>query len=56
MLGGELASLSGDEFKEPSAVHHVGEFDSYDEAYNAWKANAWATVDNAMVRYLILDA
>ncbi len=37
-------------------VEFVGAYGSYDEAKQAWKARAQATVDNAHMRYFILHA
>ncbi len=56
VFGGELVDVTKTEFKDPTSVHKVGKFDSYEEAYDAWKANAWATVDNALMRYFIKTA
>lgn len=57
VLGGELKSLEGPpHFREPGTVEFVGAFHNYAEAYNAWKARAQATVDNAHARYFIIDA
>jgi hypothetical protein len=35
-------------------VDIVGVFPNYETAYNAWKAAAHRSVDNAMVRYFIV--
>ena len=56
VLGGELKNVSGVEFEDLSAMHFVGAFASYDMAYDAWKAAAQRTVDNAEMRYFILHA
>jgi hypothetical protein len=56
VLGGELKEVGGVEFRDPSQVELVGAFADYRQAYNAWKARAQATVDNAHMRYFILDA
>lgn len=55
VFGGELKSVTGVEFREPKAVDIVGIFPNYDEAYTAWKAAAQQTVDNALMRYFIVD-
>jgi myo-inositol-1(or 4)-monophosphatase len=44
------------EFKDLSAVDFVGAFPSYRAAFDAWKAAAQRTVDNAQMRYFILHA
>lgn len=56
VIGGELSDVSGVTFADLSAVHFVGAFGSYRSAYDAWKAAAQQTVDNARMRYFILHA
>ena len=56
VIGGELKDVTGVEFEDLSAIDFVGAFPSYSEAYNAWKAAAQRTVDNAETRYFILHA
>lgn len=53
VFGGELSNPSSTEFRDSDAIEIVGIFPSYDAAYNAWKAKAQATVDNAHMRYFI---
>jgi hypothetical protein len=54
VFGGELKSLESVEFADIAALHIVGIFPSYAEAYKAWKAAAQRTVDNAQMRYFIV--
>jgi hypothetical protein len=54
VIGGELASLGGTEFKDLSAVDIVGLYPDYASAAVAWKAKAQATVDQAQTRYFIV--
>ncbi len=56
VIGGELANLDRLEFRDLSAVDFVGAFANYQDAYNAWKAAAQRTVDNAHMRYFIIHA
>jgi len=56
VLGGELTTVGGVQFRDPSQLELVGAFATYEEAARAWKARAQATVDNAHMRYFILDA
>jgi hypothetical protein len=58
VLGGELEHVDPTcaRFKDPTQVHFVGSFDSFEAARDAWKANAQRTVDNAHMRYFILGA
>ncbi len=54
VFGGELESISGTTFKDPSALDIVGVFPNYAAAERAWRGKAQQTVDNAMVRYFIV--
>lgn len=56
VIGGELKTLGGVEFRDLSKVELVGAYPSYAEARKAWKARAQATVDNALMRYFIIHA
>jgi len=56
VIGGDLAEVGSVEFADLSAVHFVGAFPNYAAAYDAWKAAAQKTVDNARMRYFILHA
>jgi hypothetical protein len=53
VFGGELTDTSRTEFKDLEAIDIVGLFPDYASAYDAWKARAQATVDNAETRYFI---
>lgn len=54
VFGGELKGLQSTEFKDPDALDIVGIYPDYQSAYNAWKAAAQRTVDNAHMRYFIV--
>jgi hypothetical protein len=54
VFGGELKSVDSTEFRDPSALHVVGIYPNYKSAYDAWKAAAQRTVDNALMRYFIV--
>ena len=56
VIGGELKQLDRPEFADLSAVDFVGAFPNYRSAYDAWKAAAQRTVDNARMRYFIIHA
>lgn len=53
VFGGELVSPSKTVFKDVSRIHVVGMFPDYATAFNAWKAEAQRTVDDAHMRYFI---
>jgi hypothetical protein len=54
VIGGELSKLDATEFKDLNKVELVGVFPNYATAYDAWKAKAQMTVDNAQMRYFIV--
>jgi hypothetical protein len=53
VFGGELTDPQGTEFRDMDEIHIVGLFPDYASAYDAWKAEAQRTVDNAHTRYFI---
>lgn len=54
VFGGELDSVDNVHFADLSALDIVGIFPNYQTAYDAWKAKAQATVDQAETRYFIV--
>ena len=54
VLGGELTQIGGVEFKDLDKVDIVGVYPNYAKAYEAWRAKAQQTVDNAQMRYFIV--
>jgi hypothetical protein len=54
VFGGELKSLKGIEFRDLDKLDIVGVYPNYAKAYDAWKATAQASVDNAHMRYFIV--
>ena len=53
VFGGELTDPQHNTFRDTDAIDIVGIFPSYAKAYDAWKAAAHSTVDNAHMRYFI---
>ncbi|MGB8812072.1 MAG: DUF4170 domain-containing protein [Paracoccaceae bacterium] len=53
VFGGELVSPSKNVFKDVKNIEIVGMFPDYASAFNAWKAAAQRTVDDAHMRYFI---
>ena len=53
VFGGELIDPTKNAFKSVEDIHLVGIFPDYQSAYDAWKAQAQRTVDNAHMRYFI---
>lgn len=56
VIGGELINPQECEFRDLKQVDFVGAFPNYAAAYDAWKAAAQRTVDNAHMRYFIIHA
>jgi hypothetical protein len=54
VFGGELDSLDSVRFSDLSKLDIVGIYPNYRSAYDAWKARAQMTVDNARTRYFIV--
>ncbi len=53
VFGGELEDPNGTAFRDPDNIETVGYYPNYQAAYEAWKAAAYATIDNAHMRYFI---
>ena len=56
VIGGELADVEHNQFRDLTKVDLVGAYGSYQEAVTAWRAKAQSTVDNALMRYFIIHA
>lgn len=54
VFGGELENPEGLTFRDLDALDIVGIYPNYAKAYEAWKAKAQGTVDNAHMRYFIV--
>jgi hypothetical protein len=54
VFGGELENAEGLRFADLDGLDIVGIYPNYRTAYDAWKAKAQATVDNARIRYFIV--
>lgn len=54
VFGGELSELDSTEFADLDKLDIVGIYPNYAKAYDAWKAAAQRTVDNARMRYFIV--
>lgn len=54
VIGGELKSLKGTEFRNLDELDIVGVYPDYESAKAAWKAKAQASVDNAHMRYFVV--
>ena len=54
VFGGELTSTEQIDFKDLSKLDLVGIYPNYQAAYDAWRAKAHASVDNAQMRYFVV--
>ena len=54
VFGGELIELDKIQFRDLGKLDIVGIYPNYVTAYNAWRAKAQQTVDNAHMRYFIV--
>ncbi|MHA1157581.1 MAG: DUF4170 domain-containing protein [Alphaproteobacteria bacterium] len=54
VFGGALDDLESISFTDLKELDIVGVYPNYAKAYDAWKAKAQASVDNARVRYFIV--
>ena len=55
VVGGEYTDTDFSHVVAGTEEEHLGPFDSYKAAHQAWAARAWATVDNAHKRYCIVE-
>lgn len=55
VFGGELTDPTKTTFRDVDALDVVGIFPDHQSAYDAWKAAAQKTVDNAHMRYFVAD-
>ena len=54
VFGGELKDPNGTEFVDCAKLDLVGIYPDYKTAYDAWRAKAQATVDDAQTRYFVV--
>jgi hypothetical protein len=54
VFGGELMDPNGSEFVDTAKLDIVGIYPNYRTAYDAWKAKAQQTVDDAHTRYFVV--
>lgn len=54
VFGGELTDVGSTTFRDVGRLDIVGIYPNYRTAYNAWKARAQGSVDNAHMRYFIV--
>jgi hypothetical protein len=54
VVGGEYRDAAFTEMAPGAQKERLGPFGTYEEAYKVWAARAWATVDNALIRFRIV--
>lgn len=54
VMGGRVTDPRSFEFQDPESIHVVGVFSAYDNAVEAWRANAQRTVDDAEMKYVVV--
>jgi hypothetical protein len=55
VVGGEYADTSFERLAKGAREERHGPFMSYEEAYATWQARARATIDDALVRFRIVE-
>ncbi|MBL0848593.1 MAG: DUF4170 domain-containing protein [Candidatus Liberibacter ctenarytainae] len=55
VFGGELEDVTKRTIHNPDEIDVVGIFSHYSSAYDAWKKKSQQTVDNALMRYFVID-
>jgi hypothetical protein len=55
VVGGEYADVSFERLAPGAREERHGPFASYDDAYAVWQVRARATIDDALVRFRIIE-
>ena len=55
VIGGEYRDGSFADLTPGSQMERFGPFATYSDAKKVWAARAWATVDNALMRFRIVE-
>jgi hypothetical protein len=54
VVGGEYKDASFSELVPGKSEERQGPFATYEEAHKVWAARAWATVDDALMRFRVI--
>lgn len=54
VMGGEVTDPRGTQFVHPEQLDVIGIFADYNNAFNAWRAAAQKTVDDAFMKYMVV--
>ena len=55
VVGGEYADARFAEIAPSETEERHGPFATYEEALKVWSGRAWATVDNALIRFRVVS-
>jgi hypothetical protein len=55
VIGGEYADTGFERLAREAQEERYGPFACYDDAYKTWQARARATIDDALVRFRIIE-
>lgn len=55
VMGGRVTDPRALHFRDPESIHVAGVYSTYETALDAWRANAQRTVDDAEMKYVIVD-
>ena len=55
VMGGRVTDPRGLHFRDPESIHVAGVYSDYDAAEDAWRSNAQRTVDDAEMKYVIVN-
>ncbi|TCD05134.1 DUF4170 domain-containing protein [Erythrobacteraceae bacterium CFH 75059] len=55
VMGGRVTDPRSLHFRDPESIHVAGVYSSYEAAEAAWRSNAQRTVDDAEMKYVIVD-
>lgn len=55
VMGGRVIDPRGLRFQDPESIHTAGVYSTYEAAVEAWRAHAQRTVDDAEMKYVIVN-
>ena len=55
VMGGRVADPRNIRFQDPESIHVAGVYADYPRAKEVWRANAQRTVDDAEMKYVIVN-
>ena len=55
VIGGEYADAAFDKLRSGGKLESYGPFEDYEAAHREWKGRTLQTIDNALIRYRIVE-